>query len=388
MTNSVKPTALPKIMPIRSFNKAIFFMLAWCVCCPVLLLGQQVSSAISVKPNYGIDISNSAIAGGRNFQYGLQASYHRSLSATPESWAQLLRAKSFSVGLLWTNMRHMRELAEETVYDHGHAIGALAEVDFQLLRLGEASLSLVPGLGLSYLTETINTQPATVTVGSHLNMALSAGLQLEVPVGQNLSLLGGGNILHYSNGGIRVPNGGINTFNVSLGLKQGFDTGLPRRARPGRSFQHIEGSSGELMIGMGRRGKYRSDSEGFNRTAVYAGYNYYFNQAFGLKAGFDMVYYHTVFDIDRFDETFQYYGSSYDPIRMGLSLGLEVAMNRLVLSGLVGKYLHYNSFHEDVNWYWTSGLRYYITPHVGVQSTLYMHRAQADFINWGVVLKI
>lgn len=375
-------------MGIRSFENAVFCMLAILVCLPVLLLGQQAGSAISVKPSYGIDISNGSAAGERNFQYGLQASYHRSISAAPQSWAQLLHAKSFSVGLLWTNMRHMRELADETVYDHGHAIGALAEVDFQLLQLGEASLSLVPGLGLSYLTETVNTQPATVTVGSHLNMALSAGLQLEVPLGRGLSLLGGGHILHYSNGGMRVPNGGINTFNASLGLKQEFDTKASRPTHPGRPFQHIEGSSGELVIGMGRRGKYRSTTEGFYRTAVYAGYNYYFNQAFGLKAGFDMVYYHTVFDIDRFDETFQYYGSSYDPIRMGLGVGFDVAMNRLVVSGLVGKYLHYNSYHEDVNWYWTSGLRYYITPHVGLQSTLYMHRVQADFINWGVVLKI
>lgn len=353
---------------------------------PILLFGQQPQSAISVRPSYGLDIATPMLAGERNFQYGILASYHHSLEASAQPWTRLLNAKGLSVGVLWTNLRNMRELAEEATYDHGHAIGALASVDFRLLQAGPVSVSLVPGLGLSYLTKTINTQPATVTVGSHLNMALSAGLELEVPLGSDLSLLAGGNILHYSNGGMRVPNGGINTLNASLGLKKGFNTGQPQPSR--HSFEHIEGGSGELAIGLGRRGKYRSPGEGFYRTGVYAGYNYYFNQAFGLKAGFDMVYYHSVFDIDRFDETFQYYGSSYDPIRMGAALGIDVAMNRLVVSAMAGRYLHYNSFHEDINWYWTSGLRYYISRHIGLQSTLYMHRVQADYINWGVVFKI
>lgn len=364
-----------------------FFILS--VLAPSVLLAQPPRSAISVKPSYGLDIATPTLEGSRNFQYGVQASYHRSLESSGQSWARILNAKEISFGLVWTNMRNMRELADETLYDHGQAIGALAEVDFQLLPAGPVKISLIPGLGLSYLTETINTQPATVTVGSHLNMALSAGLGLEVPLGRDLSLLAGGNILHYSNGGLRVPNGGINTFNVSMGLKKAFGSDVHGAVPKEKdAFRHIEGSSGELVIGMGRRGKYRHPGEGFNRTGVYAGYNYFFNQAVGLKAGFDMVYYHTVFDIGRFDETFQYYGSSYDAIRMGAGVGLDIAMNRFVVSSLVGRYLHYNSYHEDINWYWTSGLRYYITPHIGLQSTLYMHRLQADYLNWGIVLKI
>lgn len=364
------------------------------VCLSILLLEafpQQSSSALSVRPSLGADITTPLVDGKRNYQYGIKASYHRDLSSSSQPWVQLLNAKGVSFGLLWANMRNMHELAGDALYDHGQAIGGLVEVDFQLLQAGPVKFSFVPGLGLSYVTKTINTQPATVTVGSHLNMALSAGLDLEVPIGQDISLLAGGSVLHYSNAGMRVPNGGINTFNVSLGVKKGIDSRVPRGsgvATQRQPFRHIEGSSGELVVGMGRRGKYRSTSEGFYRTGIYAGYNYFFNQAVGLKAGFDMVYYHSVFDIERFDETFQYYGSSYDAIRVGVGAGMDVAMNRFVVSSLVGRYLHYNSFHEDINWYWTSGLRYYLTRHIGLQSTLYMHRMQADFLNWGVVVKI
>lgn len=380
-------TANPLNIPL----KILGLLCMWHLAFMPALFAQQPPSAISLKPSYGFDITNPIVGQGeRNSQYGIQASYHHSLVSSKQPWTDLLNAKEISIGLLWNNMRNMRELADGAIYDQGHAIGAMVEVGFQLVDAGPVKFSFIPGLGLSYITKTINTQPATVTVGSHLNMALSAGLGMEVPLGSDVSLLAGGNILHYSNGGMRVPNGGINTFNVSMGLKTAFDTGGRHRqaSRNRETFRHIEGSSGELVIGMGRRGKYRSAGEGFYRTGVYAGYNYFFNQAIGLKAGFDMVYYHTVFDIEQFDETFQYYGSSYDAIRMGAGLGLDVAMNRFVVSSLVGRYLHYNSFHEDINWYWTSGLRYYLTPHVGLQSTLYMHRMQADYLNWGVVLKI
>lgn len=59
----------------------------------------------------------------------------------------------------------------------------------------------------------------------------------------------------------------------------------------------------------------------------------------GFRAGFDMVYYHTIFDDQRFEETFQYYGSSYDRVHLGLSIGSELALGRFGLVGQVGYYL-------------------------------------------------
>ena len=94
-----------------------------------------------------------------------------------------------------------------------------------------------------------------------------------------------------------------------------------------------------------------------------------------------------MFDTENFDATFQYYGSSYDRVRLGISAGAEVGLGRFAVNGMFGKYLHYRSFH-GVQWYWTSALRYYLTPNIALQSTLYMHRVQADYLNWGAVFRI
>ncbi len=371
----------------RHLLAVVWFAMVCVGSCPQPLQAQhrQPYHTLSFKPNYGLDLAKSN-QGERNYLYGLHVSYDKNISGSTQDWVNILNAKSVSFGVLWHNMDHIKEVVEDQAYPLGQAFGLLTEVDFQLFNIGPVNVLFTPGVGLTYITETIFTQPSTSTVGSHLNMALTAELGLDIPLSERLSLSAAANVLHYSNGGIKIPNGGINTVNGSIGLKTAI--GNPPRLRPTekKTLRQIEGSSGEIVIGMGQRGKYRTH-DSFLRTGVYGGYNYYLNQAVGFKAGVDMVYYHSVFRIEDFDGTFQYYGSSYDRIRLGASVGAEVAMGRFAVSGQGGRYIHFNSFH-GIMWYWTSALRYYITPNIGVQSTLYMHHMQADYVNWGLAFKI
>src|SRR3546814_17912305 len=116
------------------------------------------------------------------------------------------------------------------------------------------------------------------------------------------------------------------------------------------------------------------------KSGNYAGYNYRLKPLIDIKGVLNAVYYYTVFDPERHRETYQHYGTSYDRWRLGLSLGAAVKMGRFEVKGLFGRYLHYNSYH-DIHYYWNSGLSYFFTPHLGMQSTLHMHRFQADFVD-------
>lgn len=57
------------------------------------------------------------------------------------------------------------------------------------------------------------------------------------------------------------------------------------------------------------------------------------------------MYYDQVLDLKHFDETFQYYGASYDKWRVGLSAGTDIWLGRLVIMANFGRYLHYNSYY-------------------------------------------
>src|SRR5690606_13382840 len=227
--------------------------------------------AVSVKAQYGIDVNSDNPNRGDNYLYGLHVSYDKNVAHSNKEWARVLNAKSVSFGVTWHNLNNMKEIVDGVAYSGGQAFGALAEVDLQLLKLGNARLMATPGLGLAYITETVFTQPATSTIGGHLNLMITGELSLEVPVSVNTSLVAGGHIQHYSNGGVVVPNGGWNTVTASIGLKTALGHADAFADEP-EAYPHMEGNSAELWFGAGVRGRYRDRHGKFFRSGAYAGY--------------------------------------------------------------------------------------------------------------------
>src|SRR5690606_13344153 len=168
---------------------------------------------------YGIDVNTNNNPHSRNYLYGLQVSYNKNIATSDQPWARFFNAQNISFGLTWHNLNGMKEVVDGISYSGGQAIGALAEVDVQLLRLGKSKLLFTPGIGLAYISQTINTQPATSIIGSHINLAVSSELGIEIPVGPHTSLLAAARMQHYSNGAIKVPNGGWNAVLGSLGVR-------------------------------------------------------------------------------------------------------------------------------------------------------------------------
>ena len=339
------------------------------------------TTQISFKAQYGMGLNSSS-----NRLYGGQIRLIKDISQSEQDWARILQAKRVSYGLSWHNLDGLKERINGVDYPGGMAFAASTEVDFQLLKLGKLKLFATPGIGLAYLSETIFTQPATKTIGSHMNLMLTGELGLEYPLSSRTAISAGSGIQHFSNTGISIPNGGWNSIVGNIAVK----TGLPGVDLHGDRIKenpHLQRNNIEVWLGMGARGKYRTKDKKFLRTGMYAGYNYYLNPALSLKMGSHLVYYHTVYDPRSEGDTFQYYGSSFDRVRWGLATGVDVSMNRLVFNLMYGKYLHYNSAHH-IQWYWVTGLRYYLSPNIGFQFTINLHRAQSDYANWGLIFRL
>lgn len=315
---------------------------------------------------------------------GFDFTYGTDLSSRDERWVHILNARRFGIGLFFRDLNRLDGHLDTSANSFGKAYGATMSVSFQLAKAGPFTFNFVPSAGLSYISKSYFTHPDNRFIGSHLNQVLKAALQLEVPLGASWDLLADMHLLHLSNGGFNIPNSGINSANVSLGVQSRFGK-QPERGHKS-NFKALERNTIEFTAGIGRRGVYEQKS-GMAKSAFYGGYNYRLNEVFDLRGGLNAVYYHTVFDPDRNNETYQHYGTSYDPWRIGLSLGLGMRMNRVELKGMVGRYLHYNSLH-DISYYWNAGGLYYLSPRLGIQSTLHMHRFQADFVDLGLAVKI
>lgn len=64
-------------------------------------------------------------------------------------------------------------------------------------------------------------------------------------------------------------------------------------------------------------------------------------------------------------------------------------MDRLAVMAKYGYYLHYNHFSpsgKDIKTYWTAGLKYYVLSWAAVQAKVYIHKTEADYLGFGIML--
>lgn len=316
--------------------------------------------------------------------YGGEFIYHMNTAANPRPWMKMLNLKSVDLVVNYKKMSDVVMLSDPRPNRFGDSYALLAALNFSLLKVKRAELFVTPGLGLGYLGETWFTNE-NVLVGSHLNFSSRIAFKLAARIAPAARLMAGLDILHFSNAGTRVPNNGMNVSSVSLGIVQSFsvnkmsvnDTVSWRR--PVDYKKH----SMDFGINIGRRGVYRSKN-GLYKTGLYAGYNYRLSPVFGLGAGVDAVYYHTIYDPLRNIETYQSKASSLDRWRVGAAIGPDLWMGRMGLMVKYGYYLHYNSL-MDIKTYWTAGLKYKVVDWAAVQAKIYIHQTEADFVGFGLM---
>ncbi len=317
--------------------------------------------------------------------YGFEGAYHFGTANMKSPFVKALNLQSIDIVASYRNMEGTSLTGvPDTKGILGSNFGVLGRIEIGVAQAGPVKLLFTPGFGLGYSTQTYFTNHKDIVVGSHLNAALQVGLKLYTPVTASTGIQAGVDLFHYSNGGSRIPNQGVNAYSVSLGIVQKLRQ--PGMAK-GDSTGHYYKSSFEIGGDLGSRGVFES-RDVLGRSGLYAGYNYQLSHVFSLKLASDAVYYFTDFNPAKYNYTFQNYGTSYDRWRVGLSLGGDLWLGRLALMGNYGHYLHFASYYPNNQWYWTTGFKYYVTPWLGVQMKTYFHHTQADYVGYGLLFRI
>ena len=108
----------------------------------------------------------------------------------------------------------------------GSAIGVFPTIDFKILKTRPLSITSQIGTGIGYVTRTYDQfdNPNANAVGTHLNCMLHLKLRLETPLTPQIKAHFGGSFTHFSNGGARLPNFGLNIPAVEIGVRWMLDT--------------------------------------------------------------------------------------------------------------------------------------------------------------------
>jgi hypothetical protein len=342
---------------------------------------QQNANSVEVNLQRSI---NTFTANGNPLQgdaYGGEIIFHYNANKSKRKWSSDLGIASIDLIANYKRMHSITLKSNPVERDFGDSYALLTGVTLPIFSVSKATVSFAPAFGVVHAGESWFSNQNPI-VGSKLNFALKAALKLDVPVSEKSAIGANIDVLHYSNGGARVPNNGMNVVNVGLSFKRYFDNRNEAKVIASSVFEEPKHTF-DLAIGYGRRGVYQS-KEGLYRTALYGGYNYRLKSYLAMGVGVDAVYYHTVYDPNRNLETYQSNASSFKPWRVGTAIGPDLWMGKLAVMLKYGYYIYYDSL-KPINTYWTGGAKYRLTNYLALQSKIYIHNTEADFIGFGLM---
>lgn len=337
------------------------------------------------------------------------------------AWHQFLNFPEIGAGLVFMDFGNPTML--------GQGIALYPYMNIALLRTNFFTLNMKPGAGVSFLNKRYSNTPHTPgtlvgangAIGSVMNVFLTFGGNLEVPIGGGFSLTADYAWNHVSNGSIIQPNSGLNMMNAYIGLK--YAPNHRNRPQPQRRPQEdiprefsfeitLSGGVAQLHyrnenfygIGSLAFGVYRPLS---NWYRMGLGADVFYNGVFGVvNAPIEPVRSPNIPNYSHFYRTFIEENLFWNKIRAGVSWHHEFMIGRLTAGFHFGLYLYdpiknlepytehgtgnkgliyrYNINAED-GWLYTRAVaRYAITDNFFASVSLKTHLQRAEFIGWGL----
>ncbi len=338
-------------------------------------------SALSVKYAYGI-----IYAHYDDFKYFIE-DYVQAIelnygfrSRGDKIWQQIYHYPERGIGYTYIN------LGNPDVLGRAHAL--FTYVNIPLVEKRNCLFSSKFAAGVAYLTNPFDLyeNKYNIAIGSHINAYLNINFDFKIRIYENINLLSGIGLTHFSNGGTTKPNKGINIFLPSIGLsydfqKQAFQkikTPIPEFTKNYElSFIYSVGYS---SIEPANPDKYfASDlSLNFKRRFSYKG-------RFGI--GLDCFYDTSLKDyipgsMDTPDSTV-----FKDLLSAGGHISYDFIFGNLAFTVQMGAYFYKGQAFEEYV-YHRFGLKYYFAEHWMANLTLRTFWAKAKYPEFGIAYRI
>jgi hypothetical protein len=192
---------------------------------------------------------------------------------------------------------------------------------------------------------------------------------------------------HYSNGRIKSPNSGINTYLLNVGFNYDFSKDFVRNndtISNTKSFKEKIHYNLVLRTGINESPIIRSGQYPFYHVSFYADKR--INRKSALQLGTEL------FLTESFKEYIKYYSVAYpeknidpntDYKRIGLFVGHELLINKISLEAQVGYYV-YQPFKKDIPVYDRVGMKYYFNKNIFGGFTIKTHLFLAEALEFGL----
>lgn len=198
---------------------------------------------------------------------------------------------------------------------------------------------------------------------------------------------------HYSNGRVKSPNSGINTYVLNLGVNYNFSEDFKRQpdtTSVKKSYKEPMHYNFVFRTGINESPIVNSGQYPFYHVGFYADKR--LNRKTALQLGAEL------FLTKSIEEYIKYFAIAYpeneNPIdadtdykRVGIFIGHELIINRISLEAQVGYYV-YQPFKKDIPIYDRVGVKYHFTKNVFGGFTIKTHMFLAEALEFGIGYRI
>ena len=295
-------------------------------------------------------------------------------------WQQYNRYPKIGIGLYYADLVMNRQ---DTMV--GNPIAFFGFYNTPIATVGRFTFGTDVSVGLSY-TPIIHDpveNPYNDVVASHINLFFGFKLNMDVELSNQLDMTLGYGLTHHSNGRIHMPQKGVNTWGLSLGMRYMLVTPVELIYQEPPEF--IPNSEVQFMVGVGTVEEKPLSQDYPNRylTSSFAvDYAFKFNPRMAFTLGLDYFYDgSTALAIGSVPPEDV---SNSQKMYLGTHLGYQQTIDRLTLMFNMGTYFWQHT-NDRSFWYARAGGRIRLTDR------FYFHLAiktkagvRSDWIEWGV----
>lgn len=289
-----------------------------------------------------------------------------------KSWHKLFRYPTFGTSLTILNLGNPDKL--------GTGLAIYPFIKFPLFGGDKYQLHLRTGAGLGYIEKTFDADinNKNIAIGSHLNAFINLRLSSYIRLYKPLVMEFGLGLSHFSNGGSKAPNKGINipTINLSLIYELGRKNVIKRDTTPytypkHRVFCIAAGGVSQLT---------RIEERAYGVGTAQFFYDYHASPKSSFGGGIDLMY--NTLNLGRIRHDSIPINSDLANLQVGGKVFYQFNIHRIMLPIEMGVYA-FTKYKGHGYLYHRIGVRYLATKHLVLNLTLKTHFAVAEYIEWG-----
>jgi hypothetical protein len=219
-------------------------------------------------------------------------------------------------------------------------------------------------------------------IGSHMNIYFRLGIDARIRLSSRCEMVVEAGTTHFSNGKTSIPNRGINSGSVSLGVNYLFFDNAPTFQEPEipgvskRYLQSVIYSAGSKVYDNLLGTKYFVTSLSYNLERV-------LNQRRKIGLGADFFYDGSISEaLASEDGTPE--RDFVKLVRFGMHASYSIRYKRLLMGIQAGHYL-YSKYTDLTQFYTRISLQYLATQKIAGTVSIKSHYGKADFMDYGIV---